>query len=110
MNRAGRDHQVRGQRNLYQTVGKRKPAHRDQEEFFAALARRIKELRKERGWSLNYMNLTHGYVASQWQGFESGRVITLESLLRIAEIFEVEIGDLIQSAGRFPRRDRTDIS
>lgn len=86
------------------TVGKRKPLHRDHAAFFAALGRRIKELRKERNWSLNHMNVVHGYVASQWQGFEKGKALTIDSLLKMAEIFEVTLVKLLDSLGEFPTR------
>lgn len=84
--------------------GKRKPAHQDQEAFFTALGRRIKQLRKERGWSLNYMHIRHGYVPSQWQRFETGRSVTIGSLLKMAEIFDIDLGTLIDSLGKFPRK------
>ena len=86
------------------TVGKRKPVHPDHAEFFAALGRRIKLLRKERGWSLNYMYVVHGYVASQWQGFEKGKVCTIDSLLKLSELFGLDLTTLIDSLGKFPRK------
>jgi transcriptional regulator with XRE-family HTH domain len=82
----------------------RKPAHHDQDAFFAALGRRIKELRKERGWSLSHMHIRFGYVPSQWQRFEKGSSVTLGSLLRMAEIFDINLVSLISSLGEFPRK------
>ena len=87
-----------------QMNGSRKPAHKDQDAFFAALGRRIKELRKERGWSLNYMHIRHGYVPSQWQRFETGKSVTIGSLLKMAEIFGIDLATLIDSLGKFPRK------
>ena len=90
-------------------TGHRKP-HQDQEAFFAALGRRIKELRKERGWSLNYMLIHHGFVPSQWQRFETGTNVTVSSLLKMAEIFDVNLATLIDSLGRFPRKRMEDVA
>ena len=91
-------------RHFLQMTGNRKP-HQDQDAFFKALGRRIKELRKERGWSLSYMHIRHGFVPSQWQRFETGKSVTISSLLKMAEIFEISLGRLIDSLGEFPRKD-----
>lgn len=88
----------------------RKPAHQDQDAFFAALGRRIKELRKERGWSLSYMHIRHGYVPSQWQRFERGKSVTIGSLLKMAEIFDLDLSALIDSLGKFPRKAMEDVA
>jgi transcriptional regulator with XRE-family HTH domain len=81
---------------------KRSALHRDHAEFFAALGRRIKQLRKERGWSLHQMVSEHGYYQAQWQKYEKGGSLTIDSLLKIAEMFEISLGELIDSLGRFP--------
>ena len=91
-------------RALYRMNGTRKPAHQDQAAFFAALGRRIKELRKERGWSLTQMHIRHGYVPSQWQRFEKGKSVTIGSLLKMSEIFDVDLAVLIDSLGKFPSK------
>lgn len=89
---------------LYRMNGSRKPAHQDQDAFFSALGRRIKELRKERGWSLSHMHIRFGYVPSQWQRFEKGKSVTIGSLLKMAEIFDCDLAVLIDSLGKFPTK------
>ena len=84
-------------------IAKRKAPHPDQQAFFVALGRRIKELRKERNWSLNYMFIVHGFVPSQWQSFEKGKVMTINSMLRIADIFDQSLNTLVRSPGEFPK-------
>lgn len=80
-----------------------KALHPDHVEFFAALGRRVKELRKERGWSLHDMVVKHGYYQSQWQKYEGGGPVTIDSLLRMATIFGMPLGRLIDDLGQFPR-------
>ena len=82
-----------------------KALHPDHVEFFAALGRRIRELRKERGWSLHDMVVKHGYYQSQWQKYEGGGPVTVDSLLRMATIFGMPLGRLIDDLGEFPRTD-----
>ena len=80
-----------------------KALHPDHAEFFAALGRRIRELRKERGWSLHDMVVKHGYYQSQWQKYEGGGPVTVDSLLRMATIFGMPLGRLIDDLGEFPK-------
>ena len=52
------------------------------------------------------MHLTHGYVPSHWQGIEKGKTITVDTMLRIADLFDESLGSLVRSLGVFPRRDK----
>ena len=85
--------------------GKRGPLHQDHGAFFAALGRRIKELRKERGWSLHHMVARHGYYQSQWQSYEKGQTVTVDSLLKMAEMFGLSLRELIDPLGQFPSKN-----
>ena len=82
-----------------------KPMHPDHAEFFAALGRRIRELRLARGWSLRDMVLEHGYHVSQWQSYEKGSPVTVDSLLRMSTVFGLTLTQLIGDLGEFPRKD-----
>lgn len=82
-----------------------KSLHPDHEEFFTALGRRARELRKAKGWTFQDMVLLHGYHVSQWQKIEKGCPITMDSLLRMATVFETSIGDLLGALTKFPRGD-----
>ena len=54
------------------------------------LGARLKALRKERGWTLRDMVVTHEFHLTHWQAFEKGnRGMSLPSLLRVAAIFDL---------------------
>jgi transcriptional regulator with XRE-family HTH domain len=78
-------------------------------EFLSALGRRIKDLRKARGWSLRDMVMLHRYHDSQWRRYESGGGLTIPSLLRIAGLFEVSLSKLLDGLAEFPRKSVLEI-
>jgi len=67
----------------------------NQEQFFAALGARVRELRKKRGYSQEDM-LSFGFSTRHWQMMEGGRAITVTTLLRICEVFEVPVSTLVR--------------
>ena len=70
------------------------------EKFLKDFSVRIKQLRKERGWTLRDMVVRHDFHLTHWQAFESGkRGFSLPSLLRIAEVFDLRLCDLLADAG-----------
>jgi len=79
------------------------------EEFRLALGARIKQLRKERGWSLSRMVLDHGYADTQWRRYERTGALTIESLLRIATIFELSLSKLLNGLAEFPAKSVAEI-
>jgi transcriptional regulator with XRE-family HTH domain len=74
----------------------------DYKGFLAALGKRIKEFRKERGWSLRDMVIQHGYHDSQWRKYESGGGLTIPSLLRIAALYRVSLTKLLDGLAEYP--------
>jgi hypothetical protein len=61
------------------------------------LGARLKAMRKERGWTLQDMVIKHGFHVTHWQHFEKGdRGMSLPSLLRIADVFEVTPSKLLE--------------
>jgi transcriptional regulator with XRE-family HTH domain len=60
-----------------------------QEEFFRALGQRIRALRLDGGYSQEDM-ISFGFSARHWQQIEAGRPITLATLLRICDTFEIK--------------------
>jgi transcriptional regulator with XRE-family HTH domain len=70
-----------------------------QEEFFRALGHRIRELRKKEGYSQEDM-IGFGFSARHWQQIEAGRPITLITLLRICDIFELSPERLLRGLYR----------
>lgn len=70
------------------------------EVFLRQLGARIKQLRKERGWTLRDMVVLHGFHLSHWQAFEKGnRGISLPSLLKIAEVYSLTVSELLNGIG-----------
>ncbi len=67
----------------------------NQEEFFRALGRRVRELRRKRGYSQEDM-ISFGFSARHWQQIEAGRPITVTTLLRICGAFHVSMARLVQ--------------
>ena len=67
----------------------------NQDKFFRALGARVRELRKKRGFSQEDM-LSFGFSTRHWQQVEAGRPITVTTLLRICEVFELTMSKLVQ--------------
>jgi transcriptional regulator with XRE-family HTH domain len=59
--------------------------------FLTHTAKRIKELRRERGLTLRDMVVVHGYHDSNWRRMEREGVGSVQSLLRIAKAFGVPL-------------------
>lgn len=70
-------------------------------QFVKTLGRRIKDLRKARGYSLRDMVLQHGYNDSQWRRYERGGPMNLQSLLKIAKTFGTSLSDLLNGLGEY---------
>lgn len=67
----------------------------NQDQFFRALGTRVRELRKKRSFSQEDM-LSFGFSTRHWQQIEAGRPITVTTLLRICEVFELPMSKLVQ--------------
>ena len=71
----------------------------DDAAFFRALGRRVKDLRKRRKLSQEDM-ISFGFSTRHWQQIEAGRPITVKTLLRISEAFEVPLVRLLRGLDR----------
>jgi transcriptional regulator with XRE-family HTH domain len=71
----------------------------NQAKFFRALGRRIRELRKTKGYSQEDM-ISFGFSARHWQQIEAGRPITVTTLLRICSVFHVSMARLVRGLDR----------
>lgn len=69
------------------------------EKFLLELGAKVRSMRKERGWTFRHMIVAHGYHLAHWQGLEKGRGISVPSLLRLAEVFEMSLEELIKGLG-----------
>jgi len=71
----------------------------NQQKFFRALGRRIRDLRRKRGYSQEDM-ISFGFSARHWQQIEAGRPITVTTLLRICDTFGVPMARLVRGLDR----------
>jgi hypothetical protein len=71
----------------------------DYKAFSTELGARIRQIRKESGLTLRVLQLEHNYHLSQIQRIEKGDGISLPTLLRIAETFQVPLEKLIVGLG-----------
>lgn len=63
--------------------------------FFKALGRRIRNLRKKNGMTLEDM-ISYGFSARHWQQIEYGRRINVTTILRICAVFQLPLSRLIR--------------
>jgi len=68
-------------------------------EFFLRLGIRVRELRRKRGYSQEDM-MSYGFAARHWQQIESGRPITVSTLLRICAVFRTSVERLVRGLDR----------
>jgi transcriptional regulator with XRE-family HTH domain len=71
----------------------------DHAKFFRAFGQRVRELRRKNGYSQEDM-ISLGFSARHWQQIEAGRPITVITLLRICDVFEVRAEKMIQGLDR----------
>ena len=67
----------------------------DDAAFFRALGERVRELRKRKKLSQEDM-ISFGFSARHWQQIEAGRPITVKTLLRISDTFDVPLVRLVR--------------
>lgn len=71
----------------------------DEGKFFTAFGARIKGLRKGKGYTQEDM-ISLGFSARHWQQIEAGRPITLRTLLKICDKFNIQADRLIAGLDR----------
>jgi transcriptional regulator with XRE-family HTH domain len=71
----------------------------NQQKFFIALGKRVRELRRKQGRSQEDM-ISFGFSARHWQQIEAGRPITVSTLLRICDVFEISAERLVHGLDR----------
>lgn len=74
--------------------------HYELQDFVDALGKRIKALRVDRGWTQMQMMRDFGYYLSHWQNVEAGRKMSLETLLRVANTFDISVEELVSDIKR----------
>lgn len=67
----------------------------NQQKFFLAFGKRVRELRKRHGHTQEGMN-AFGFSTRHWQQIEAGRPITVSTLLRICEALRISAEHLVR--------------
>jgi transcriptional regulator with XRE-family HTH domain len=63
------------------------------------IGNRIRELRKERGWTQLYITRNFNFYESHWRKIETGRTCSLQTLHKVAKMYGVSISELLQGVG-----------
>jgi transcriptional regulator with XRE-family HTH domain len=71
----------------------------DERKFFRALGARIKGLRKGQRYTQEDM-ISLGFSARHWQQIEAGRPITVRTLLKICDTFDIQAARLLVGLDR----------
>ena len=71
------------------------PIVANQQRFFFRLGKRIRKLRMKHGHSQEDM-ISFGFSARHWQQIETGRPITVSTLLRICAAFDISVERLVR--------------
>lgn len=69
------------------------------ETFLKQFGAKLRAMRIERGWTLRDMIVLHGYHLAQWQNFEKGKGMSVPSLFRLCEVFDVSFFKLLDDLG-----------
>ena len=70
------------------------------EDFLRELGAKLRKMRKDQGWTLRQMIVHHGFHLAQWQGFEKGKGISVPTLLRLCDVFNVTLEELVGGIGK----------
>ena len=74
--------------------------------FFRGLGQEIRACRTARKLSQEDM-ISYGFSVRHWQMMEAGRPMTVLTLLRVSEAFDIPLETLVASAGHHLRTDPT---
>lgn len=69
---------------------------RAEEKAFRAVGLKIRQLREARGWTLEQAEGKGGITWQQLQKIESGRNITLRTLIRLANTLSVQPSEILE--------------
>ncbi|MGO9129975.1 MAG: helix-turn-helix domain-containing protein [Polyangia bacterium] len=71
--------------------------------FFRALGQRLRSYRMERGLSQEDM-ISYGFSVRHWQMIEAGRPMTVSTLLRVCDAFNVPLEELVAGLSHHLRK------
>jgi hypothetical protein len=76
--------------------------------FFRALGHEIRNCRTARKLSQEDM-ISYGFSVRHWQMMEAGRPITVFTLLRVCEAFDIPVEQLVASVAHHLKKRKKDI-
>ena len=85
------------------TVGTHRELPASYARFFRALGNRIRSHRTDRKLSQEDM-ISYGFSVRHWQMIESGRPVTVFTLLRICDAFEIPLEQLVAGLSQHIRK------
>lgn len=71
----------------------------DYAQFAIELGRRVKSLRKDRGLTQRDLVVSYGFHLTHLQRIERGKGVSIPTLLRLAEVFQISFEDLVAGLG-----------
>ena len=73
--------------------------HYDPKQFYVAFGKRVKQLRKDRKFTMRSFVVDHGFHLTQLGRIERGDGISVPTILRLAEIFQEPLESLLAGLG-----------
>lgn len=71
------------------------------EDFIKAVGRRLKHLREAQNLSLREFGEKYGWSFSQWSQMETGKRLSLDTLLRAADTFNISVEQLLADTVKY---------
>jgi len=85
-------------------MGSRKGHLDEYEALCLEIGKRIKELRLERNWTQLYVARNFDFFESHWRKIEAGKTCSLQTLLKVAKMYDMSLSELLDGVGRKRRR------
>jgi transcriptional regulator with XRE-family HTH domain len=75
------------------------------DEYLKALGKRIKKLRKQRGFTLREMGVIYGHGDSHWRRLERFGAGNMASLINVAKALEISLSTLLAGVEQAARQE-----
>jgi hypothetical protein len=68
------------------------------------IGKRIRLLRIERGWTQMYVGRNFNFYESHWRKIEGGKTCSLQTLLKVAKMYEMSLSELLDGVDKKRKR------